>query len=341
MKVALDGTPLTLENGGLRRYTEELHRALCQEFPEDEYVLLSDQLAPPTNPLLRRWWLLGLPWEMAHHGLDLFHGTDFAVPYLPLRPAVMTVHDLSPWMDASWQPAAGRVRQRTPILLRLGCARLVITPTEAVRRQVIEHFRVHPDRVVSIPEAASARFKPTASKPARQPYFLFVGTLEPRKNLPTLIEAWTEVYANSGVELVLAGRRREDCPPLPSRPGLRVVGSVDENDLASLYSAAIAVVYPSLYEGFGLPVLEAMQSGTPVITTKDPAILEISGGAAIHVHAFDVAGWISAMSEVAANQDLQYRLRAAGLERASCFSWQKTARLTHELYEHVLRQAGA
>jgi alpha-1,3-rhamnosyl/mannosyltransferase len=119
------------------------------------------------------------------------------------------------------------------------------------------------------------------------------------------------------------------------------VGSVDENDLASLYSAAIAVVYPSLYEGFGLPVLEAMQSGTPVITTKDPAILEISGGAAIHVHAFDVAGWISAMSEVAANQDLQYRLRAAGLERASCFSWQKTARLTHELYEHVLRQAGA
>lgn len=330
MRVALDSTPLTLENGGLRRYTSELTAALRTGFPEDDYLLLSDQPVPPRNVFLRRWWSCGLPIELLRRRVDVFHGTDFAVPYLPVCPSVMTVHDLSPWLDRSWHDHADRVRRRTPILLRLGLARRIITPTEAIRRQVIEHLRLHPDRVISIPEAASDLFHPAPSEPAR-PYFLFVGTLEPRKNVATIVDAWSRLQ-HPGVELVIAGRKRSDFAAIAPRPGLRLLGSVPDSDLPSLYSGAIAVLYPSLYEGFGLPLLEAMQCGAPVLTSRDAALVEVAGGSAIHLHALDTAQWIEAMTALLENSELRARQIEASLRRASSFSWQKTARLTREVY---------
>src|SRR6185295_9982483 len=171
--IALDATPLAVSTGGVGRYTLELARALATEYPQDQYWLLSDQTftlphAPPnlcagggpTNTAERRWWTWGLDREMRRHRVDLFHGTDFSVPYLPLRPSVMTLHDLSPWLDPAWQPDAARVRRRTPRLLRMGLATMVITPTEAVRRAAIERFELSPDCVVAVPLAASALFKP-------------------------------------------------------------------------------------------------------------------------------------------------------------------------------------
>ena len=103
---------------------------------------------------------------MRRRGVELFHGTDYSVPYVPLRPSVMTLHDLSPWLDPAWQPGASRVRRRTPRLLRMGLATMVITPTEAVRRAAIERFRLSPDRVVAVPLAASEIFKPAPPAPA-------------------------------------------------------------------------------------------------------------------------------------------------------------------------------
>ena len=145
--IALDATPLTVSTGGVGRYTLELARALATEYPEDQYWLLSDQPFPaphdlrnlhagtgPQNPVERKWWLWGLDREMRRHEVELFHGTDYAVPYVARRPSVMTLHDLSPWLDPAWQPEASRVRRRTPRLLRMGLATMVITPTEAVRR---------------------------------------------------------------------------------------------------------------------------------------------------------------------------------------------------------------
>ena len=178
MTIALDATPLTVPTGGVTRYTLELARALAGRFPEDEYWLLSDQpfslqsdvprnLHPggrARSAIARKWWLWGLQQEMGRRHVDLFHGTDFSVPYLPFRPSVMTLHDLSPWpsasIDASWQPDAGRVRRRTPLLLRAGLAAMVITPSEAVRRAAIERFHLSPDRVVAVPLAASEHFRP-------------------------------------------------------------------------------------------------------------------------------------------------------------------------------------
>jgi glycosyltransferase involved in cell wall biosynthesis len=355
LKVALDATPLTLSSGGLRRYAEELSVALAETFPEDEFWLLSDQAfsmpAPrlpnlrrgraPGNFLERRWWICGVQREMARTGAAVFHGVNFDVPYAPLRPSVLSLHDLSPWMDASWQPAAARVRQRTPFLIGLGMATMVLTQTEAIRREAIEHFGIHPGRIAAVPLAASAHFRPVPAPPEvrpEPPFFLYVGTLEPRKNLPFLLQAWREVRKKHNVGLALAGRRRPDFPPLAPEPGLRVLGEVAEDLLPALYSTALACVYPSLYEGFGLPVLEAMQCGAAVITSRAAAIAEVAGDAALQLDAGDAQAWVEALAAAAEQPEAVAGWRARALKRACQFSWQRTAQLTREVYVEAQRQ---
>jgi glycosyltransferase involved in cell wall biosynthesis len=349
MRVAIDATPLTLSSGGLRRYTEELSVALAETFPQDELFLVSDQpfrmphTAPinlrrgggPRNPAERRWWLWGLDRELQRLKAEMFHGTDFAVPYLPRRPGVLTLHDLSPWMDAAWHSDAARVRQRTPLLIGLGLAAMIVTPSEAVRKQAIERFRLHPDRIRAVPHAASAGFRPMPAAPAA-PYFLYAGTLEPRKNIPGLLAAWHEVRKAHPVDLVLAGRRRSDFPQLSPEPGLQIIGEVSDERLAQLLAGTLAFVYPSLYEGFGLPVLEAMQCGACVITSRDPAITEIAAGAALQAGSHEEL--VRAMLDIATHPEWAEPWRERGLRRAADFSWRRTAQLTHEVYEEALQR---
>jgi glycosyltransferase involved in cell wall biosynthesis len=354
MRIALDGTPLSVSTGGVRRYTEELSRALAGEFPEDEYHLISDQAfrftgerprnlhvqnRRPPNALDRRWWLFGANHEMSRLRVDLFHGTDFSVPYLVQRPSVMTLHDLSPWMGEGWHHGADRVRQRTPLLIRMRRATMMITPTEAVRGQAMSRFKIEPDRIVAVPEAACDWLHPApVTDPGGEPYFVYVGTLEPRKNIPMLIEAWRHVRQRHSVSLVLAGRRRQDFPALAEEPGLRFLGEFEDSDLPALYSGAIAAVYPSLYEGFGLPVLEAMSCGAAVVTSRDPAIMEVSEGAAIHVDAADGTAWAGALEVLLEQPEELNRRREQSLKRAVDFSWQRTARLTREVYVEAIRR---
>ncbi|MBV9397704.1 MAG: glycosyltransferase family 4 protein [Bryobacterales bacterium] len=346
MTIALDATPLTVPTGGVRRYTWELANALAREFREDRYWLISDQPIPdlgempanlrrgqgPTTRLERKWWLSGVQREMSRRGCDVFHGTDFSVPYLRRYPSVMTLHDLSPWKPERWQPDAARVRRRTPFLLRFAIATLVITPSEAVRREAIQRFRLDPSCVVAIPLAASASFRPVRGRQWDRPYLLFVGTLEPRKNIARLIEAWRAVRKKHEVDLILAGRVRSDFKPPAPEQGLYLVGAVPEQDLAAWYCGAVACVYPSLYEGFGLPVLEAMQCGSVVITSRDAAIMEVAGGAAIHVDAEDTKALAAAMTEVAADKSKFDGLRERALARAGEFTWTRTAQRTREVY---------
>jgi glycosyltransferase involved in cell wall biosynthesis len=245
----------------------------------------------------------------------------------------MTLHDLSPWLDPAWQPEASRVRRRTPRLLRMGLATMVITPTETVRRAAIERFQLAADRVVAIPLAAGELFKPVPPASSGVPYFLFVGTREPRKNIARLMDAWREVRRTVAVDLVLVGRDHARA----EEPGLRVLGEVPDSALPGLYSGARACVFPSLYEGFGLPVLEAMQCGALVIASRDPALLEVSGGAALHVDAEDTVALAAAMRAAAVNPDGFAEVRQRALARAGQFSWQKTARLTKQVYEAATR----
>jgi alpha-1,3-rhamnosyl/mannosyltransferase len=145
-----------------------------------------------------------------------------------------------------------------------------------------------------------------------------------------LIEAWREVRRSEEIDLVLAGRVRDDFPAPAPEEGLRILGAVPEADLPALYSGAIAFVYPSLYEGFGLPVLEAMQCGVTVITSRDPAIMEVSGGGAVHVDATDVRAIVEAMRA-------RPMRREESLNRAAQFSWSKTAQKTREVYDVAIR----
>ena len=341
MIAALDATPLIVPTGGVTRYTWELARALAAEYGEDQYWLLSDQQFTMPVPISanlhkgdgprtvaeRRWWLWGLNREMMRRGVEVFHGTDFSVPYITRRPSVMTVHDLSPWL---LRDASSRVRRRVPFLLRARIPTMIITPSDAVRRAAISRFGLDSERVMAVPLAASGHFRPVETAPAERPYFLFVGTLEPRKNIARLIEAWREVRKSQTVDLVLAGWRRADFAAPAPEEGLRVLGAVREGELPALYSGAIAFVYPSLYEGFGLPVLEAMQCGATVITSRDPAIMEVSGDAAVHVDASDVRALAEAMREGP-------HRREESLKRAAQFSWSKTAQKTREVYNVATR----
>jgi glycosyltransferase involved in cell wall biosynthesis len=349
MKIALDATPLIEPTGGVRRYTVELAQALSASFPEDEIWLISDQRIDANLPELRnarlglgpqsafgrKWWLWGLGRELSRIDADVFHGVDFSVPYLPARPSVMTVHDLSPWREETAAAASERVRRRTPLLIGLGAATMVITPTHAVRHEVIDRFRIHPDRVVAIHLAAPDWFRP-AALPKGAPYFLYAGTIERRKNIGVLIDAWRELSRTQPVELWLAGRIRDGFE-IRAEPGLRLIGLVEDERLPELYSGAVACLYPSLYEGFGLPVLEAMQCGAMVIASRDPAITEVAANAARQADARDPGAWLGAM-RAALDHEIRCSCQKQSINRAAQFSWERTARLTREVYEEARRR---
>lgn len=341
MRVALDATPLAGRTGGVPRYVRELRRGLEELDSRDTFLYVTDQavagaIGPREGWLERKWWLAGLPLTLRRERVDVFHGTEFSVPYVPVCATVLSLHDLSPWMDAAWHGAGvERVRRRTPWLLRMGLATMVLTLSEAVRRRAIAKFGLDPARVVAVPLAAGLH--PVKVPAGEEPYFLYVGTLEPRKNLPMLVEAWRAVRVRHRVRLVLAGRRREDGPVFAAREGLEVLGEVTDDRLAELYSGALAVVYPTFYEGFGLPVLEAMQCGAPVVTSTDESVAEVAGGAAVLCDALRPAEWVGALTRLIEDAAWRGELRARGLARAAEFSWQRTARETLAVYRAAER----
>jgi glycosyltransferase involved in cell wall biosynthesis len=348
MRVAIEAAPLGLTSGGLARYTASVGVALAEAFPGDEFVYVSDQpfalpqSGPPNltrgggprNSAERRWWLWGLNRELHRLRADVVHGPDFSVPYIPQYPSVLTLHDLSPWMDPGWHAEASRVRRRTPLLLELGIATMVLTVSETVRREAIERFRLRPERVVAAPLAASPLFRPVEASGPVKPYFLHVGTIEPRKNLPALVEAWRALRRRHDVDLVIAGRRRSDAPEIAAEPGLRLAGEVPDAELPALYSGATAFVCPSHYEGFGLPVLEAMKCGACVIASR--ALAETAGDAALYADC--PRSLAAAMATVLEQPERAAAMRSRSLERAKEFSWERTARATYEVYQEARRR---
>ncbi len=321
MRVAMDHEPLKLTSGGIKRYVEELTRALREAYPLDDYI----DLPEPRSLLERRWWLYGAEKAAAAAKADVFHGTNFAVPFCSRRATVLTLHDLSPWHNREWQSGkpVARIRRRTPYLLPR--ASHVITPSEAVRTEALKRFKLSPERVTAVPLAASELFRPV--REVSDPYFLFVGTLEPRKGIGTMLEAWRATGRK--VPLRIAGRRRADFPPIEREPNLHLLGEVPDSELPALYTNAQAVIYPSEYEGFGLPVLEAMQCGANVITSCDPALRELGGAATLQVSG-------GRELRAALVEPPSSERREAAMRRASQYSWRTTAQRTHVIYEAVL-----
>ncbi len=358
MRIALDATPLIEPAGGLARYVTELALALAVEQPEDEIHLLSNQtrlhidkrLRRPTNIRLdppavwgrSKWWSLGLPFELMRRGIDVFHGTNFEIPYVKLTPAVMTVHDLSPWkLPPLRPPGSERVRSRTPRLV--GLARQVITPTESIRGEVIERFGAEPERVHAIPHAPSDALAPPPEEEAAEirrrlglpgAYLLAIGAGNERKNIATLITAWQACLKQTpelGLAVIGAG-----ASSLSGEPGLHLIPAASDRETAAALSGAAAFVYPSLYEGFGLPLVEAMRAGTPVLASTDPALVETAAGAAVHFKPQSPGQLAEAILALLGSRAESARLIECGRRRAAELSWSATARATRAVYEQSI-----
>jgi glycosyltransferase involved in cell wall biosynthesis len=334
IRIFLDSTPVSGPPGGIRRFTEALYRALPDVWPEASFALLTDQSEPKPQGWRRKWWSLGLPAALREKQASLFHGVDFAVPYIPVCPSVMTVHDLSPWKipDAS----NARVRERCGWLLRLRVPTMIHTPSDAVRQELIDHFSWPAERVHAIPSAAAPHLVPTAERVWPKPYILSVATLEERKNLRIVIDAAQALWSEDlDFDLLLAGQSRADLPPLQAGR-VFCLGFVDESKLAAYYSGALCTVYPSKYEGFGLPVLEAMQCGSPILASNIAVLQETGGAAALYADPNRVEDWVASLRRLISNSDLRAERTQLGLARARQFSWPATARAMKQLYERCL-----
>jgi alpha-1,3-rhamnosyl/mannosyltransferase len=265
----------------------------------------------------------------------------------------VTVHDLSVILHPEWHPA-DRVRRHEQQFRRgLDAARHVITVSHVVRREVIEHLGVAPDRVTAVWNGVGREYfdvRPADVDAVRRElrlppqYLLFVGTIEPRKNVPTLLRAYCDLPSDlrRRCPLVLAGGwgwKAADVADFvqaeASDKGVVHLGYTDDRHLPGLYAGARALVYPSHYEGFGLPPLEMLATGAAVISSTAAACREVLGRHAHFVEPRDVAGWRDALAAAIADDDWLASLRAGGRERAMTFSWDRCAVETAAVYRSL------
>jgi glycosyltransferase involved in cell wall biosynthesis len=277
------------------------------------------------------------------------------VPLAAPCPAVVTIHDLGFIRFPERYTTAKRRYLHTMTTLSARRAAHIITPAESGRQEVIELLKVAPEKVTAIPEGVAPRFRPLPveeveswrrEKALPERFVLYVGTLEPRKNLPLLLKAfarWRQARPEeAGLKLVLGGAKGwlyEEIFRLVESLGLQAdtlfPGYLGESELPLWYNSAACFVYPSVYEGFGLPPLEAMACGCPVITSNTSSLPEVIGQAGIMVGPDDETGLTGALDRLLTDKAEHARLREAGLKRATEFTWQETARRTLEIYRQV------
>ena len=251
----------------------------------------------------------------------------------------MTVHDLSFERDPSVMGRRDRLIFRTVVPRSARRAARVLAVSERTKRDLIELYDIPEERIVVTPNGVDPAFTPNGPKADGEPYALFVGALQPRKDASAAIEALA-LLGNGALRLVVVGQDkggRAEAEQAVERNGLagRVEfrGHVPQEELAALYRGAACLVFPSRYEGFGLPVVEAMASGTPVVATTAGALPEVAGGAAILVEERNPVALAGGIERAIADRE---RLVAAGLERARHFTWAETARRTLEVYRELL-----
>lgn len=386
MRVAIDARPaLDPRRTGVGHYTEQLVRHLPRADPDDAFVawylharglfrprsFFAEAAAPnlvekasrfPARIFQPAAWRLGVPRVEWLIEFDLFLATNFLAPATAHpRRVIPIVHDLAfrrfpetaPHIDARW---------RRRFAEALGNAPAIIVPSRSVASDLREAFGATGDRVHVVHHGVDA----DAFAPVRQsavdavrarfgiagPYVLFVGGIEPRKNLEQLVRAFARIDS-PGVSLVLAGgpvrwfpqaaeRLEASVELLPSAVQRRIIrtGYVDDQDKIALLSGATVMAYPSLYEGFGFPILEGFAAGIPVLTSNVSSLPEVAGEAAVLVDPTDADAIASALMELLSDEDLRAVLSAAGVARAARFTWEATARATANVI-HMAAAAGA
>jgi len=320
LRVGIDVSPLELTGAGTARYLNKLLEALGREpglelrrrrFPGSSR---GAKIARDTG-----WYLAALP--VAAHSDDVLHLPAHRGPLLSASPLVVTLHDLAvlrhPETFNRWTRSYSRLV--VPRLAR--AATRLIAVSEFTAREAVELLGVPATRIRVIPHGVEEPFTPYGPA-AGGNYVLAVGTLEPRKNLPRVILA----AERAGLDVRVVGA------PGWGDVDVESLGYIDDEELARLYRGAACVVYPSLYEGFGLPVLEGMATGTPVVTSEASAPAELADGAAVLVDPLDVEAIAAGIQEAVARRD---ELRMAGLERARGFTWEAAAKATAEVYQEA------
>jgi glycosyltransferase involved in cell wall biosynthesis len=374
MRVGLDGYPLSEPLTGVGHYTLELARALARNFPRSQFELVSPKpfagtvvqdnqlpnltfIKAKSSAIRGHWWSVGLPLYAKKAAFDLFHGTNFELPLWRNRGSVLTIHDLSTLLYPEFhrQPLVRRARVRLPLAAKM--ARAIITPTKAIKHEVCDRLKIKPEKVTAIHEAPRSFFRPATADESfavrerlgvKDDFLLFVGTLEPRKNLLTLLKAFAELVRETSFrpQLVIAGGAgwlMSETESFVKSSGLAeqllFTGYLEDEELRALYSSCKAFIYPSIYEGFGLPPLEAMACGAPVIASQIAALQEVLEGAALLIDPLDTGSLAQAITRVCGNEQRRAELKSASIKRAAKFTWDETARLTYEVYERVIAKS--
>lgn len=364
MRIGLDANPIFRKRAGVGQYAARLAERMSAASPADEFFLYcwgedvfpSEEWLARENIVVRKAADKVLFASMVRSdGVDVFHGTNFRLRARGRRGSVVTIHDLAlkifPHLRRRWLGDwLGHLKTSRDARL----ADRVIADSESTARDVVRHMGVPREKVRVILLAAGPEFHPVEDKEGlaallarigmnRPRYILFSGTLEPRKNVPVLLRAYLGlrgVHPDAG--LVLAGTpgwKSGEITDFLRSNGLaedvRITGYLTPQDLALLYSGAAVFVLPSLYEGFGLPPLEAMACGAPVIVSDGGSLPEVVGEAAIVLAPNDVEGYRREIARVLSSPEHARELRDKGFRRAACFSWDRTAAETLDVYREV------
>jgi glycosyltransferase involved in cell wall biosynthesis len=371
MRVGLDLHTVTGLMQGSRTYMANLAARLPRAAPDIDFIYyVPDPTAVPIRELaagvdnvsLRpipkgRFGRLVWPFPARlRREVDVYH-CQYVAPLVPCVPCVVTLHDILHETLPQYFPRGLQSLMRLAYPQSARRAAMVLTISQFSRDAIVTRYKVSPDRIAFAHLGVDRAFSPVTDTCAllamRQrldlpvgPYILFVGRLEPRKNLPGLVAAYRLVRQRLGVSapaLVLAGGRDVLFTAFHDKvrhdgvdEGIFFAGSVPQGDLPALYSGATALAYPSFGEGFGLPVIEAMACGAPVVATTAQAVPEVAGDAAIFVDPSDVAGLADALCLVATDAGLASRLAAKGLERARHFRWEEAVDLALTAYRRAV-----
>jgi glycosyltransferase involved in cell wall biosynthesis len=372
MRIGIDARSVLKRRTGVGNYTLNLIRHLARLDQENQYVLFyshhrdfrsamprienpnfqSRFFRIPNKLLNLSWGTLRLPkidWLVGR--VDLYHSPNYNLNMLGRGKSLMTIHDLSFLAYRQFSLASGRWHYAYRIRSYAEKADAVIADSESTKNEIIKYLKIPEQKIHVIHLACSERFRPLPKGKTekvrekyriREDYILSVGTLEPRKNLKGLIEAYDRSRAKEDFLLVLAGGegwKYQHIFRLVKKLKLedRVVfcGYVPDSDLPELYNGASLFVYPSIYEGFGLPPLEALACGVPVIVSHTTSLPEVVGDAGIYVSPFDIEQISFSIDTALSDGKLLHTLRDQGPKRARLFSWEKTARETLRLYQQL------
>jgi len=357
MDIAFDGRALSSPAGGVRRYVGELWRAMREAEPDVHGIAVGGDPAlalalgvrhqpsgwsVPTNPGWCAWALPRAAWRAR---ADVFHAPAYTAPLWGARPLVVTLHDVSYERHPEWYPHQSDPLRRAFYRHSALRADRIITDSQFSRQEISAAYGIPAARIAVVPLGVSDVFAPGAVVP-RDPVVLHVGDLHPRRNLAMLWDVVCHLRTHapglSALSLVLVGTDRGAWAGLAARArgtvhegALRHLDHITDAVLTRWYQQASVMAYPSRYEGFGLPLLEAMACGTPVVASRASCIPEVTGGAALLVDPDDTAGWAQALGRVLTDGAEAARLREAGLARASAFRWAHTARMTADVWREA------